>query len=196
MPMAKANKADEDASSLPKMTFEPPEMNLKAKPTYATDEPIELYLSWADNGWVQTTDNRAPENEGKWILFLRVNGADYRQGEYPILVPRYITAGVTRRGQHFHSREAYSLDSKPERIEFPPGRYRVSYVFKDVSAARPDESQKVVHFGDIATNEVEFDVVEGDAVSSSGFAAKLPNGVTVELIRSDFRTNPNRSNHH
>ncbi len=164
--------------------FEPPEMNLKAKPTYATDEPIELYLSWADNGWVQTTDNRAPENEGRWILFLRVNGADYGQGEYPILVPEYITAGVVRQGRHFDAREAYS---KGKRIEFPPGRYRVSYVFKDVSAARPDEPQKVVHFGDIATNEVEFDVVEGgvvegDAVSSSRFAAKLAKGVKVELI--------------
>jgi len=100
-----------------------------------------------------------------------------------MLVPRYITAGVVRQGRHFDAREAWSLDStKPGHIEFPPGRYRVSYVFKDVSAARPDEPQKVVHFGDIATNEVEFDVVEGDAVSSSGFAAKLANGVIVELV--------------
>ncbi|MHC4500088.1 MAG: M56 family metallopeptidase, partial [Planctomycetota bacterium] len=181
LPMAKAEK-NGDADSQSKTAFDPPEMTLEAKKSYGVGEPIELYLSWADNGWVQTTDNRAPENEGKWILFLRVNGTDYRQGEYPVLVPRYITAGVTRQGQHFHAREAYSLGPRPGRIEFPPGRYRVSYIFKDVSAARPDEPQKVVHFGDIATNEVEFDVVDADSGGTSKFVATLPNGVTVELV--------------
>jgi hypothetical protein len=139
---------------------EPPEMELKAKRTYGVGEPIELYLSLTENGWIQTADNRVSEDMGIWILFLRVNGTDYHQGEYPILVPRYITAGVTRSGYYFDPREAYSLDAKPKRKDFPIGKYRVSYVFKDVSAVRPDEPEKVVHFGDIATNEIEFEVIE------------------------------------
>ncbi|MHC4620810.1 MAG: M56 family metallopeptidase, partial [Planctomycetota bacterium] len=134
----------------------PPSMRLEAKRSYSTEEPILLYLARTHNGWVQ-----APTGGTRWILFLRVNGKEHRQGEYPFLVPRRLTAGVIREARHMNAREAYTLDAK--RIEFPPGRYRVSYVFKDLDVVRPDKPNTVVHFKEIASNEVQFEVVKADS---------------------------------
>ncbi|HUU16914.1 MAG TPA: M56 family metallopeptidase [Sedimentisphaerales bacterium] len=170
LPMAKADK------EVHRPEISPPTMKLEAKRLYTRDEPILLYLSWRDNGWIHV-----PGIKKKWILFLQVNDQYYMQGEFPMLIPEYLTAGVVEQGRNFDAREVHSPNAKP--IKFPPGRYQVSYIYKDVSAVKPDQLEQIVSFGDIATNEIEFEVIDSDvAIDEPKFSAALPNGVTVELI--------------
>ena len=89
---------------------------------------------------------------------IRVNGRTFRLDR----ISRYsqwfppASSMITEISREF----VINRDCSDQSLEWPPGEYRVAFLFKDITVQHPSDPEQKIHHGEWTSNEISFQIVE------------------------------------
>jgi len=131
-----------------KLTMPLPE--LTAHKYYKVGDPIQIYVQERGSGKWKPTLGEIDHDGDVSPMFFLIDGREYasRTGFGP-----FGSGGHT-----LHLPGELYVDSGSFRLS--PGRHTVAYGWKNLDVVNPDEPERAVHYDTLATDVVEFEVVE------------------------------------